>query len=79
MYNLCHLHVYVCMFFPEVFSLPDVFAHTTRTRRMSDALLELGSSMILVDISQRIDAAKCMGICVLTADFVETSLLLGVV
>jgi len=51
----------------------------TQLLNTQDALLELGSSMILVDISQRIDAAKCMGICVLTADFVETSLVLGVV
>lgn len=68
------MFMYAC-FFPEVFSY--VFSHTTRTRHY--ALLELGSSMILVDISQRIDAAKCMGICVLTADFVGTSLVLGVV
>ena len=49
----------------------------TQLLNTQDALLELGSSMILVDISQRIDAAKCMGICVLTADFVGTSLVLG--
>lgn len=73
MYNFCHLHVYVCMFVPRSFLIARCFrSHNFWTRRMH-------SSMILVDISQRIDAAKCMGICVLTADFVETSLVLGVV
>ena len=70
------MFMYACLF-PEVFSLPDVFAHTT----FEHAGCTLGTWIFndLVDISQRIDAAKCMGICVLTADSVGTSLVLGVV
>ena len=70
MYNSYHLHVYVCMFFQKFSHCQRFRSHNKNTQ---DALLELGSSMILVDISQRLDAA----ICALTADFVGTSLVLG--
>ena len=77
-HNFCHLHVYVCMFFPRSFLIARLFSLTQQEHATMHSW-NLDLSMILVDISQRIDAAKCMGICVLTADSVGTSLVLGVV